>query len=103
MTSPANTFPMLLQLGKYYMRKLNENQRQFYDILTTEIVTKLDAFPTHLDMIEQGEFDLGYYHENSVLYAKKTKDTDKASAAEVKTDGENNTDTQSVNKEEGEE
>ena len=43
----------------------------YYEKLLTEIMGKLERFPTRLSLEEQGKFDLGYYHQMQKKYEKK--------------------------------
>ena len=50
--------------------------------MLAEIMSPLnDHFPLRLDIIQQGAFALGYYHQNQALFTKKDKAD--AGAAEI--------------------
>lgn len=68
-TTPASVFPTLLKLSLHHTSKAEygiskEKQKG-------EILQKIDSFPRNLSIDEQGEFILGYYHQNQAFYTKK--------------------------------
>jgi CRISPR-associated protein Csd1 len=71
--TPATVFATILNLSVHHAEKLNEGSKVFYEKLKQEIICKLpaDAFPTHLDLQEQGRFFVGYYHQRQELFLKK--------------------------------
>ncbi len=70
--TPAQVFPVLINLAQKHMRKLKEGQRVFYDKQLTELLGKLeDSYPDHLSLPQQGSFQLGYYHQTQARYIKK--------------------------------
>ncbi|MBR4455408.1 MAG: type I-C CRISPR-associated protein Cas8c/Csd1, partial [Solobacterium sp.] len=71
MATPGNAFAKVLRLNQYYVKKLNDSSKIYYDRLIQEIMNHIPEFPKHLSQIEQGEFCLGYYHQKQELYKKK--------------------------------
>ena len=71
--TPASVFATILNLSVHHAEKLNEGSKVFYEKLKQEIICKLpaDAFPTHLDLQEQGRFFVGYYHQRQEFFLKK--------------------------------
>lgn len=71
--TPATVFATILNLSVHHAEKLNEGSKVFYEKLKQEIICKLpaDAFPTHLDLQEQGRFFVGYYHQRQEFFLKK--------------------------------
>lgn len=69
-STPAAVFPTLINLSQHHITKLDEGKHIFYEKLVSEIAELLptDGFPTQLDLIEQGRFILGYYHQKAALY-----------------------------------
>ena len=54
-------------------KKLPEDyvpERPDYEKELTEIMGKLDDFPKRLSLEQQGQFDLGYYHQQQEKYKK---------------------------------
>ena len=72
-TTPAATFPTLLQLAQHHISKLDYGV--YYDKLIGEILDKLavedNPFPKNLSLDEQGIFYLGFYHQRNWLYKGK--------------------------------
>ena len=71
MTTPSVAFAKLMRLNQYYSKKLSEGSKVYYDRMVTEIMNRIREFPKHFNLIEQGEFSLGYYHQKAELYTKK--------------------------------
>lgn len=72
--APASVFPVLIKLKNSHMKKLErekEGTKIYYEKLLTEIMGKLDKFPKRLSLEEQGDFDLGYYHQVQKKYEKR--------------------------------
>lgn len=72
--APASVFPVLIKLKNSHMKKLErekEGMKIYYEKLLTEIMGKLDKFPKRLSLEEQGDFDLGYYHQVQKKYEKR--------------------------------
>jgi CRISPR-associated protein Csd1 len=72
-STPASIFPRLIKLSKYHMSNseygfISEQRIQrILDMLKVEN----DPYPTHLSVIDQGIFILGYYHQKNDFYKKK--------------------------------
>ncbi len=69
--SPASIFPRLLRMTQHHMGKLHDGQRINRDKLIQEICSNIDSFPRHLNLEEQGLFQIGYYHQRQDLFTKK--------------------------------
>ncbi|WP_425059682.1 hypothetical protein SCACP_02790 [Sporomusa carbonis] len=66
--TPASVFPLLLRLSRHHIAKSeygNSSDRKIQDVMN-----RLDVFPSHLNLEDQGQFILGYYHQNQANYAK---------------------------------
>lgn len=66
--TPGAVFPLLLRLSRHHVSKSDYGTRS--DRKIQEVVNGLDRFPAHLNMEEQGQFILGYYHQNQANYVK---------------------------------
>lgn len=68
--TPANVFPSMLTLSIHHSEKLTASSCVFFEKLKQEIVTMLPAsgFPARLDLIDQGRFFVGYYHQKYALF-----------------------------------
>ena len=74
-SNPATIFPRLLKLSNYHIAKIASKRgvasKLYYNNLIGDILEKLAKFPKNTTLEEQGEFMLGYYHQNKALYTKK--------------------------------
>lgn len=76
-STPITVFGTLLRLSKHHLSKVSEGRRTNLEKLLQEILAKVQSFPRHLDMNEQGLFAIGYYHQKQDLYTKHSdKSTD---------------------------
>lgn len=75
--TPSAVFPTMLSVSIHHSEKIEKDSiRIFYEKLKAEIISKLPAtgFPTHLNLIDQGCFFIGYYHQRADLYTTRAKD-----------------------------
>ena len=71
--TPAVIFPVLIKLKNSHVKKLERDKggaKVYYEKELTEIMEKLDDFPKRLSLEQQGQFDLGYYHQQQEKYKK---------------------------------
>ena len=64
--TPRAVFPQLLRLAQHHIEKAEYGA--LLDRRIEEIMVKLDGFPSHLSLSEQGMFMLGYYHQREAFY-----------------------------------
>ena len=70
--TPAMVFPVLLNLAQKHLKKLDLGLRTYYDKQITAILSKLgEDYPKHLNLPQQGSFQLGYYHQTQARFEKK--------------------------------
>lgn len=70
--SPARIFPVLDNLYQKHLRKLNTGMKIYYDRQVTEIKGRFEEqYPLHLNLPQQGSYNLGYYHQTQKRYTKK--------------------------------
>lgn len=78
--TPAVVFPTLVNLAQAHLKKLNRTDPGgviYLNKLMTEIMDKLSyQYPARMSLPEQGAFQLGYYHQNSVFYTKKQEENE---------------------------
>lgn len=74
-STPIAVFGTLLRLSKHHLSKLKEGRKVNLEKLIQEIVDKIDVFPKHLDLHQQGLFAVGYYHQKQDFFIKKNQDT----------------------------
>lgn len=73
--TPAAVFPVLVNLAQKHLKKLNSANRGLsiaYEKQMTELLSKLGTeYPAHLNLRQQGSFQLGYYFQTQARYQKK--------------------------------
>lgn len=76
-SAPSHVFPMLIDLAQKHLNKIGGGLAVYYDKQLSEMIDKLDGnYPSHLNIPEQGVFQLGYYHQRQDLFkSKKTNVT----------------------------
>ena len=73
-STPSSVFATILNLSSHHLENLsNEGKKVFYEKLKQEIIDKIssDGFPAHLDLLDQGRFFVGYYHQRQDFFNKK--------------------------------
>lgn len=71
-TNPSTVFPRLLALSMHHADKLDSSV--WFEQQKGDLIDKLDPdnpFPQTLSLQEQGEFIVGYYHQQQERYKKK--------------------------------
>lgn len=70
-STPVSVFATLLRLKVHHLSKL-ENKGRVVNLekMLGEIMQKINEFPAHLNMVEQGMFSIGYYHQRQSFYVK---------------------------------
>lgn len=70
-STPVTVFGRLLNLQKHHLGKItNRGKVIFFEGLTSEVVGKINDFPAHLGLHEQGLFAIGYYHQRQDFFTK---------------------------------
>ncbi|MCR5732960.1 MAG: type I-C CRISPR-associated protein Cas8c/Csd1 [Sphaerochaetaceae bacterium] len=68
-TIPAAVFARLTRLNRHHMNNYeNQGLKIIREREIEEIMSKLDAFPSFLDIDQQAFFSIGYYHEKRSLF-----------------------------------
>ena len=71
---PALIFPRLIDLSKFHLSKLSEGRAIYFSKLIDEIMDNIeDNLPANLSLIDKGNFQVGYFHQNSYFFTKKDK------------------------------
>jgi len=71
-SNPVNVFPTLLSISMHHADKLDN--AAWFEKQKSELIGRLDSecpFPTTLSLQQQGEFIVGYYHQQQDRYTKK--------------------------------
>ena len=72
--TPGAVFPRLLRLGQHHIAKLEGSLKVHAEKQVQEIMGRIQSFPGHLDLVAQGLFALGYYHQRQDFFTKKDKE-----------------------------
>ena len=72
-STPSVVFPTLLKLNMNHMNKLEKDLEKKGFAVNREkelsnLLNRIDIFPNHLDLEQQGLFILGYYHQKQARY-----------------------------------
>ena len=64
-STPAVAFGNLMRLKQHHLAKIeNPGRKIYFEKLLGEIFDKVDIFPAKLSLMDQGQFAIGYYHQN---------------------------------------
>ena len=70
--TPAVVFPVLIRLAQAHLKKLDGGLAQYMNKQLQALMGMLDeAYPSRLNLSDQGIFQLGYYHQRQKRYEKK--------------------------------
>lgn len=67
-STPRTVFPILFRLSRHHIAKAEYGM--VIERKIQEVTNKLETFPARLGLEDQGEFILGYYHQNQANYEK---------------------------------
>lgn len=76
--TPASVFPRLIRMSQHHLGKLDGGIKVNAEKRIQAICDKLDGFPAHLGMADQGLFAIGYYHQRADFFKKKEASTESA-------------------------
>lgn len=80
-TTPASVFPRLIRGSQHHLHKLEGGIKVNAEKRIQSIIEHLNDFPQHLNLVGQGLFAIGYYHQRQALYTKSTASDQSESAA----------------------
>ena len=60
-------------MSQHHLGKLDHPTRVYHEKQIQEICGRVDNFPSHLNLNDQGLFALGYYHQRQAIFTKKAK------------------------------
>jgi CRISPR-associated protein Csd1 len=69
--TPRVVFPRLIRLSQHHLAKLDRGRKVYREKQLGEIIGKLDGFPTHFNLEDQGLFAVGYFHQRQDLFTRK--------------------------------
>lgn len=70
--TPAVVFPRILRTYQHHLGKLEGGHKVNRERLVQEIVDLISTFPGNLNLQQQGQFAIGYYHQRKDFFTKKT-------------------------------
>lgn len=79
-STPATVFPRIIKLNQHHLGKLDRGAKNFHERRIQEIAGRIDSFPFHLGLADQGLFTIGYYHQRQDIFTKKPKEGSEAEA-----------------------
>jgi CRISPR-associated protein Csd1 len=76
-STPVTVFTNLLRLKNHHIAKFESKGRKIYfERLLGEIISKINDFPSYLNLHEQGLFAIGYYHQRQAFFDEKVNKQD---------------------------
>lgn len=72
--TPASVMSRLVRLTQHHLGKLEGGRRVNRERLLQEVMSKIQRYPSHLNLEQQGLFQIGYYHQRADLFTKKSDD-----------------------------
>lgn len=73
-STPLTVFATLIKLSQHHFSKISKikpNRAVYFNRELGEIMNKIDKFPSHLNMEQQGLFAIGYYQKRQDFFVKK--------------------------------
>jgi len=76
--TPASVYPNMLSLSNHHSDKLTQGSRVYFERMKQEIISLLppSGFPARLNLLDQGRFFVGYYHQRYELFTKKSNESE---------------------------
>ncbi|HLS27709.1 MAG TPA: type I-C CRISPR-associated protein Cas8c/Csd1, partial [Opitutales bacterium] len=69
--TPRAVFGRLLRTYPHHLAKLEPGAKVNRERLIQEILTAVNDFPAHMNLQNQAQFALGYYHQRKDFFTKK--------------------------------
>lgn len=76
--TPGTVFPRLIRMNQHHIGKLEGGKKVVAEKRIQEIMGRLNDFPSHLGIVDQGLFSIGYYHQRQDFFTKKEKPAETA-------------------------
>jgi CRISPR-associated protein Csd1 len=70
--TPGSVFPRIIRMSQHHLGKLEHRSRVHHEKQIQEIFGRVNNFPSHLNLNDQGLFALGYYHQRQAIYTRKS-------------------------------
>ena len=76
-TNPVTVFAQLIKLNQHHLGNYeNKGLRIAREKEIGEIMNSIESFPAHLNLNEQSQFAIGYYHEKQSFFESKSEKTE---------------------------
>ena len=76
-TNPVTVFAQLIKLNQHHLSNYeNKGLRIAREKEIGEIMNSIESFPAHLNLNEQSQFAIGYYHEKQSFFESKSEKTE---------------------------
>jgi CRISPR-associated protein Csd1 len=69
--TPGTVFPRILRTYQHHLSKLEGEMKVNRERLVQDIVGSIQSFPSHMNLQDQGQFAIGYYHQRKDFFTKK--------------------------------
>ena len=69
--TPGTVFPRILRTYQHHLSKLEGGMKVNRERLVQDIVSSIKSFPSHMNLQDQGQFAIGYYHQRKDFFTKK--------------------------------
>jgi len=69
--TPGSVFPRIIRGSQHHLAKLEMRAKVYREKRIQEVFGRIDDFPSHLNLAQQGLFALGYYHQRQAIYTKR--------------------------------
>lgn len=69
--TPRVVFPRLIRLSQHHLATIDGGLKVHREKQLGEIMNKLDAFPSHFNLEDQGLFAVGYFHQRQDFFTRK--------------------------------
>ncbi len=79
--TPGVVFPRLCRMHQHHIEKLDGGRKVNREKLVQEIMGRLDTFPSHLSLEDQGLFAIGYYHQRQDFFTSNKNQQEESSHA----------------------
>lgn len=76
--TPATVFPRLIRMNQHHVGKLEGGRKVVAERRIQEIFSRIGAFPSHLGLVDQGLFAIGYYHQRQEFFRKRADPPEKS-------------------------
>lgn len=69
--TPGAVFPRILRTYQHHLGKLEGGHKVNRERLVQDIIDPIGNFPAHLNLQQQGQFAIGYYHKRKDFFTRK--------------------------------